>query len=176
MHRFGGVELPGGLDVAGNWIVIAIALLLYVVEFVADKIPYVDTCWDLVHTFIRVPAGAALAASSFADFDPVTRTILFLLGGGIALTAHGTKAATRVAINASPEPFTNSIASVGEDALVFGVMSLIILHPIIGLLVIVAILAVTVYLLPKIIRLVIAGAAPSQSLPARPTRNKNARR
>ncbi len=157
MHRFGGVQLPGDLDVVANPFVIVIAALMYVVEFVADKIPFVDSCWDVVHTFIRVPAGAALAAASFADYSPTVRAVLFLLGGSIALTSHGTKAATRIAINASPEPFTNSIASVGEDVAAFSVVSLAVLHPILGILVVVAILAATAYLLPKIIRLLIAG-------------------
>jgi hypothetical protein len=154
LHHFGGVELPGGLDVTANPVVLIVAVVMYCIEFVADKIPYVDTCWDLLQTFIRIPAGAALAAASFADFDPVTRALMILLGGGIALSSHASKAATRVAINTSPEPFTNSIASVGEDGLAFGVVALAVYHPIMAVFVVVCILAVTIYLLPKIFRLI----------------------
>jgi hypothetical protein len=157
LHRFGGVELPGDLAICSNWLVILVAVVMYCVEFVADKIPYFDTCWDVIHTFIRVPAGAALAAASFADFDPATKAVLFLLGGGIALTAHGSKAATRVLINTSPEPFTNFAASVGEDAAAFSMVWLVVFFPILGLLVLIALFAATAYLLPKIIRLLVIG-------------------
>ena len=155
MHRFGAVELPGDLDVLSSWWVILIAGTLYVVEFVADKIPYVDSVWDVIHTFIRIPAGAALAAGSFADFNPTVRVLLFLVGGTIAASSHGTKAVTRVAINTSPEPFSNIVVSTGEDVMAFGVVWLAVRHPVIGIFAVLALLALTVYLLPKIIRLVV---------------------
>lgn len=153
MHRFGGVELPGDLVVLSSWWVIVISAAMYCVEFVADKIPYVDSVWDVVHTFIRIPAGAALAAGSFADFDPVVRTVLFLVGGTIAASSHGTKALTRATINTSPEPVSNILASTGEDAVAFGVVWLAVRHPILAIVAVVALLALTIYLLPKIIRL-----------------------
>lgn len=157
LHRFGAVELPGDLAVVANPIVMFVAIAMYCVEFIADKVPYIDTCWDIVHTFIRVPAGAALAASAFADYSPATRMLFVLLGGGIALSSHGSKAATRVLINASPEPFTNSIASTGEDGLAFGIVALAIFHPIIAIILVIGFIALTIYLLPKIIRLLIVG-------------------
>jgi hypothetical protein len=115
LGRFAHLQLPGELQVLTSWWVIGVAVALYVVEFVADKVPYVDSTWDVIHTFIRVPAGAVLAASAFGDFDRGIQVIALLLGGGLALTSHGTKAATRVALNASPEPVSNTVASVIED-------------------------------------------------------------
>src|SRR5215470_10768724 len=96
LQKFHLVKLPGELDMLGEWWVILLAAALYVVEFVADKIPAVDTAWDAIHTFIRVPAGAILAASAFADFDPPVKVAALLIGGGLALGSHGSKAVTRV--------------------------------------------------------------------------------
>jgi hypothetical protein len=115
LGRFAHLQLPGELEVLTSWWVIGLAIGLYVIEFVADKIPIVDSTWDVIHTFIRVPAGAVLAAGAFGDFDRSIQVTALLLGGGLALTSHGTKAATRVALNASPEPVSNSVASVIED-------------------------------------------------------------
>lgn len=115
LGRFANLRLPGELEVLTSWWVIGVALALYVVEFVADKVPYVDSTWDVVHTFIRVPAGAILAATAFGDFDRSIQVIALLLGGGLALSSHGTKAATRAMLNTSPEPVSNSVASVLED-------------------------------------------------------------
>jgi hypothetical protein len=117
LGRFGNLELPGELEVLTNWWVISIAVVLYLIEFVADKIPLVDSTWDIVHTFIRVPAGAVLAATAFGDFDKSIQVIAFLLGGGLALTSHGTKAAARGIVNASPEPASNIVLSTLEDIL-----------------------------------------------------------
>src|SRR5262252_5135753 len=116
LQRFHLVKLPGGLDMLGEWWVIGLAAALYAVEFVADKIPAVDSAWDAVHTFIRVPAGAALAAAAFGHLDNRARLLAFLLGGGVALTSHGTKTAVRLTANASPEPFSNMALSILEDA------------------------------------------------------------
>jgi Domain of unknown function (DUF4126) len=115
LGRFANLQLPGELEVLTSWWVIGVAIALYAVEFVADKVPYVDSTWDVVHTFIRVPAGAILAATAFGDFDRSIQVIALLLGGGLALSSHGTKAATRAMLNASPEPVSNSVASVLED-------------------------------------------------------------
>lgn len=115
LGRFASLQLPGELQVLTSWWVIGVAATLYVIEFFADKIPIVDSTWDVVHTFIRVPAGAVLAAASFGDFDRGIQVIALLLGGGLALSSHGTKAATRIALNASPEPVSNAVASVIED-------------------------------------------------------------
>src|SRR5262249_43000119 len=99
LERFHLVKLPGDLNILGNWWVIGLAGGMYLVEFIADKIPAVDSVWDAIHTFIRVPAGAILAASAFADFDPPVRVAALLVGGGLALGSHGTKAVTRVTVN-----------------------------------------------------------------------------
>mgnify|MGYP003288073112 CR=1 FL=1 len=115
LSRFANLRLPGELEVLTSWWVIGVALALYVVEFVADKVPYVDSTWDVIHTFIRVPAGAVLAASAFGDFDRSIQVIALLLGGGLALSSHGTKAATRAMLNTSPEPVSNVVASILED-------------------------------------------------------------
>lgn len=117
LERFGGVHLPGSLAILGNPLVIIAALLLYFVEFAADKIPYVDHAWDVLHTFIRPFAAAVLAYGATAAVPQEWRVLAALLAGGIALTSHGTKATMRVAVNASPEPFSNSIVSIAEDAI-----------------------------------------------------------
>ncbi|HEX6650435.1 MAG TPA: DUF4126 domain-containing protein [Pyrinomonadaceae bacterium] len=115
LSRFAHLPLPGELQVLTSWWVIGVAVVLYVIEFVADKVPYVDSTWDVIHTFIRVPAGAVLAAGAFGDFDRSIQVIALLLGGGLALSSHGTKAATRAMLNASPEPVSNIVASIVED-------------------------------------------------------------
>jgi len=115
LARFAQLQLPGELQVLTNWWVIGVAVVLYVIEFFADKIPYLDSTWDVIHTFIRVPAGAVLAASAFGDFDRSIQVIALLLGGGLALSSHGTKAATRAMLNASPESVSNFVASIIED-------------------------------------------------------------
>src|SRR6267143_305251 len=116
LGRFANLKLPGDLDVLTNWWIIGIALALLLIEFFADKIPYLDTTWDVVHTFIRIPAGAVLAAAAFGSFDRKVQVVAFLLGGGLALSAHGTKATARAVVNLSPEPFSNIVVSLVEDA------------------------------------------------------------
>lgn len=103
----GAIQLPQELQVLAHPAVIAVALALYVVEFFADKAPYVDSAWDAVHTFIRVPAGAILAARALGPVSPPLELVAALAGGSVALAAHATKASTRLAINASPEPISN---------------------------------------------------------------------
>lgn len=115
LGRFANLQLPGELQVLTSWWVIGVAAALYVVEFFADKIPYLDSTWDVIHTFIRVPAGAILAAGAFGDFDRTIQVIALLLGGGLALSSHGTKASTRAMLNVSPEPVSNTVASILED-------------------------------------------------------------
>ena len=117
LGRFAHLKLPGELEVVTNWWVIGVALVLFVIEFVADKVQFVDSIWDIIHTFIRIPAGAVLAAAAFGDFDRSIQVIALLLGGGLALSSHGTKAATRAMLNVSPEPVSNIVASVVEDIL-----------------------------------------------------------
>jgi hypothetical protein len=152
LSRFAHLKLPGELDVLTSWWVIGIALFLFVVEFIADKIPVVDSTWDVIHTFIRIPAGAVLAATTFGDFDRSVQVIAFLLGGGLALSSHGTKAATRAVINTSPEPVSNVVVSLAEDVLVVVSILLAVFLPIVIFFVIAAGVAVTVWVLPRVIR------------------------
>ncbi len=152
LQKFQLVKLPGELDILGNWWVIGLAAALYVIEFVADKVPAVDTAWDAIHTFIRVPAGAILAATAFADFDPAVKMAAMILGGGIALSSHGAKAATRLAVNASPEPVSNAVLSLTEDVFAFGSTILMVFFPVVMLVVVIVFLIVMIWLTPKIVR------------------------
>ena len=147
------IQLPQNLEVLSHPAVIAIACIMYLIEFFADKVPYVDSGWDVLHTFIRVPAGAILAARSLGDMNPALEFAALLAGGSIALAAHGAKATTRLAINASPEPFSNWAASVTEDIAVLGSIWMIYNHPIIMIILVIGFLALTVWLVPKIFRL-----------------------
>jgi hypothetical protein len=120
LGRFAGVHLPGGLEVLIHPLVLGVSGFLLLVEFLADKFPYVDSLWDSVHTFIRIPAGAALAAAVMGDQGTAAQVAMGLLGGGLAAGAHLAKAGVRAAINTSPEPFSNVAASLTEDAVVAG--------------------------------------------------------
>jgi len=150
LQRFHFVQLPGSLSYLSHPWVLGAAIGLYVVEFVADKIPAVDSVWDVVHTFIRVPAGAILAASAFAHFDPAIRMLALLLGGTLALSSHGTKTATRLTANTSPEPFSNVLLSVVEDAFTVGASVLMAKYP----LVIIAIVVIGLIVSIAIFRLI----------------------
>jgi Domain of unknown function (DUF4126) len=147
------IQLPPDLQILTDPLVIGMACLMYVIEFVADKIPYVDNGWDVLHTFIRVPAGAILAARSLGTVHPALELAALLAGGGVALTAHGTKATMRLAINVSPEPFSNWLASLGEDFAVLAGIWLAFNHPLIMLILICVFLAVAAWLIPKMFRL-----------------------
>ncbi len=146
------VRLPGELHHLDNWLIIGVAAGLYCVEFFADKVPYVDTVWDAVHTFIRVPAGAALAFAATTDLDPAVHVLALLLGGGIALSSHGTKATVRAAANVSPEPVSNWILSIIEDILAVGGVVLSIVAPLVALFLVAAFLVLFFWLLPKVLR------------------------
>lgn len=152
LSRFASLKLPGELEVLTNWWVIGIAGFMFVVEFVADKIQVVDSVWDVVHTFIRIPAGAVLAATAFGEFDKSVQVIAFLFGGGLALSSHGTKAAARLAINTSPEPVSNVVVSTLEDILAVVSIVLAVFLPVAVFFVIAAGLVVSFWLLPKVIR------------------------
>ena len=119
LQKFGLTHLPGGLDVLDNWWIIGVAGFLYAVEFFADKIPYVDSVWDVIHTFIRIPAGAVMAYAATNQTDASVMTIATLLGGGLAFSSHGTKAAVRATANLSPEPVSNWVLSIVEDIIAF---------------------------------------------------------
>ena len=150
LQRYHVARLPGDLDFMQQWWVIILAGALYLIEFVADKIPAVDSIWDAIHTFIRVPAGAVLAASAFAHFDPSIRLIALLAGGGVALSSHGAKAATRLAVNTSPEPFSNIALSFFEDVVAIGASLLMAYHPLVILAVVAIFLVIAVWLARRI--------------------------
>jgi hypothetical protein len=152
LQRFNLVHLPGDLGYLSHTWIIVIAGVLYVIQFIADKIPAIDSVWDMVHTFIRVPAGAVLAATAFAHFDPTVRVIALLLGGGIALSSHGTKTATRLAANASPEPFSNIGLSLLGDVLTVGGVLLMTVHPAILIAIVLIAVIVSVVLVHWIVR------------------------
>ena len=178
-NRMEMIHLPQNLEVLSHPGVIAIACVMYLIEFFADKVPYVDTGWDALHTFIRVPAGAILAAQSLGDLNPALELMALLAGGSVSLVAHGTKAATRLAINASPEPFSNWLASVAEDVTVLGGIWLMFNHPIVMLILVLSFLAIVAWLVPKIYRLAktgfqalrdkMRGAKPDQRAPNGPS-------
>jgi len=169
------IKLPPDLQVLMHPAVIAVACIMYVIEFFADKVPYVDSGWDVLHTFIRVPAGAILAARSLGDMNPALELVALLGGGAVALAAHGTKATTRLAINASPEPFSNWFASVTEDLAVLGSIWLIFNHPVLMLILVLSFLALVAWLAPKLFRLAkrgfqalrdrLRGVKPDQPMP-----------
>ncbi|HXA50182.1 MAG TPA: DUF4126 domain-containing protein [Candidatus Acidoferrum sp.] len=152
LQRFHLVQLPGDLDFLSRWWVIAVAGVLYLVEFLADKIPVVDSVWDAIHTFIRVPAGAVLAASAFANFDPGVRAVALLAGGTLALGSHGTKASVRMAANASPEPFSNILLSTAEDIFTIALATLAAFHPVVILAIILIFILLLAWLGPKVFR------------------------
>ncbi len=152
LGRFADLQLPGELSILTNWWIIGIALFLFLVEFFADKIPLVDSTWDVIHTFIRIPAGAVLAATAFGDFNMGVQVVAFLLGGGLALSSHGTKAATRAAINTSPEPVTNITASFIEDFVAVGSLLLAAFHPAVFIGFFAAVIVASIVMLPRIIR------------------------
>ena len=152
LGRFANLRLPGELEVLTNWWVIGVASALFLIEFVADKIPIIDSTWDVIHTFIRIPAGAVIAAAAFGDFDRSVQVIAFLVGGGLALSSHGTKTTTRAVVNTSPEPFSNIAVSLAEDVLSVGAVLLAAFHPILLFIVVAIGLLISIIVLPKIIR------------------------
>ena len=129
LQRFGIIHLPASLQVLSHPWVLGIAIALYAIEFLADKIPYVDSVWDLVHTLIRPPAAALLAYSATVAAAPEWRWGAALLAGGVALTSHSAKASTRAAANTSPEPFSNWLLSLGEDTLAVWLTWMATVHP-----------------------------------------------
>lgn len=150
--RFGWVQLPEHFQAFNNPWVVGVAGVLYVIEFVADKIPWVDSIWDSVHTVIRPIGGAVIAVAALGDASPVMVGLIALLGGGAAAGSHMTKAGARLAINTSPEPFTNWIASLAEDAFVIGLSLLTLKFPLLALLVSLTIVVMIVWLMRRIWR------------------------
>jgi hypothetical protein len=152
MHNMGGIVLPQDLEILASPLVIVAAGFMYLVEFVTDKIPGIDSGWDALHTFIRIPAGAILAAQAVGDVSPALSLAAGLVGGSLAATSHFTKAGTRLMINASPEPFSNWTASLAEDVAVIGGLWVALQYPAVFLVLLVAFVALVVWLTPKIFR------------------------
>jgi hypothetical protein len=143
-QRLGIVQLPEPVQVLANPFVMGIAITLFLVEFIADKIPYVDSAWDAVHTFIRPPAAAVIAYSAFGQVPEEWKVSAALLAGGVALTSHGAKASTRAAANTSPEPVSNWVLSLAEDGLAVFLAWMAAAHPVVtaGIVVVLVILSV----------------------------------
>jgi hypothetical protein len=152
----GYVQLPDNLAIVQDPLVIIAAGFMYCVEFFADKTPGVDTAWDGLHTFIRIPAGALLAAGAVGDVNPALVITAGILGGGVTAATHATKAGARVLINTSPEPFSNWFASLAEDVAVFAGLWAALTHPVIFLILLMAFLLLLCWLLPKLWRGVVA--------------------
>ena len=152
--RYGWVSLPPQFQMFNNDLVIGAAIVLYVIEFFADKIPYVDTLWDMLHTVIRPVGGALIAVTTLGEASPTVEGLVALLGGTIAAGSHLTKTSTRAVANTSPEPFSNWILSVGEDLFVVGLGFLALKYPVAALAVALALTVLILVFAAVIIRTV----------------------
>lgn len=152
LQRFEIVHLPASLEVLAHPWVIGLAAGLYLIEFFADKFPYLDTIWDFIHTFIRPPAAALLAYAAAGSAGAEWRWGAALLAGGVALTSHGTKASARAAVNTSPEPFSNWTLSLGEDVLAVWLSWMANAHPVATTIVVLALLILCAFLLYHLFR------------------------
>jgi hypothetical protein len=152
--RYEWVALPSQFQAFDNDIVIGAALVMYVIEFFADKIPIVDTIWDAVHTVIRPVGGAVIAVTAFGEASPTVEGLMALLGGTIAAGTHFGKAGTRAAVNTSPEPFSNWILSLGEDVFVVGLGLLALQYPVLAAIVVLTLLALMIFFAAWIVRAV----------------------
>jgi uncharacterized protein DUF4126 len=152
LNATGNIALPPELQLLSNPLVMLAAALMYTVEFVADKIPGVDTAWDAIHTFVRIPAGAVLAANAVGNVGPPAELAAFIVGGTLAAGSHATKAGSRILINASPEPFSNWTASIGEDLMVVAGLWTALHHPWVFLAALAFFLVLIAWLLPKLWR------------------------
>ena len=152
LATFGLVDLPHSLHLVAHPIVLTASGVMFVAEFLADKIPGFDTIWDAVHTFIRIPAGAILAAGSLGSMDPAYVAAAAIVGGMIASTSHATKASTRALINASPEPFSNWTASLAEDVIAPAGLAIAFKFPLLFLALLLVFLIVAIILVRYIVR------------------------
>ena len=152
LSKFGYVHLPASLDILSNPIVLSVAGVLCVIEFLADKIPYVDSAWDGIQTFIRIPAGALLAMGAINSSDPLIATITALLGGSLAGATHATKSGSRALINTSPEPISNIAASLSEESMLITGGWLVFAHPAVFIGLLCGFIVLLFWLLPKLWR------------------------
>jgi hypothetical protein len=152
--RYGWVALPEQFQAFNNDLVIGAAIVMYVIEFFADKIPYFDSLWDGIHTAIRPIGGALIAVTTLGDASPATKALVALLGGVVAASSHLTKTSTRAAANTSPEPFSNWILSLGEDVFAVGLGYTALTHPVAALVIAVVVLALIAVFAVVIVRTV----------------------
>jgi hypothetical protein len=152
LQRYGVIHLPESLQVLARPGILGLAVVLYLIEFFADKVPYVDTAWDAIHTLIRPPAAAILAYSAAGGASPEWRWGAALLAGGVALTSHGTKASTRAAVNTIPEPFSNWILSFGEDLIAVFLTWMGTTHPATAIIIVVVMTAIAAFVLFHLFR------------------------
>lgn len=148
------IQLPTELSVLENPFVIGAAGIMYAIEFFMDKVPGLDSVWDSIHTFIRIPAGALLAAGAVGDVTPALEIAAGILGGGVAATTHATKAGTRLMLNTSPEPVSNWTASISGDFLVLGGLWTALNHPILFLILFIGFIGFAIWFLPKLWRFI----------------------
>jgi hypothetical protein len=152
--RYGWVALPGQYQIFNNDLVIGAAVVMYLIEFFADKIPYFDSLWDAIHTAIRPVGGALIAVATLGDASPSVKALVALLGGAVAASSHLTKTSTRAAANTSPEPFSNWILSLGEDVFAVGLGYTALTHPVAALVIAVIVLALIAVFAVVIVRTV----------------------
>ncbi len=152
MGSTGNIDLPPDLMVLTDPLVMLAAGLMYCVEFFADKTPGLDTAWDSIHTFIRIPMGAVLAMGAVGDTTPAIELAAFLVGGSLAASTHATKTGSRIMINTSPEPLTNWTASIGEDVLVIAGLWTALNYPLLFIAALVLFIGLMIWLLPKLWR------------------------
>ena len=160
--RFGWVALPEPFHAFGHPLVIGLALAMYAVEFLADKIPWIDSAWDAVHTVVRPIGGALVAVTALGEAAAPLQALVALLGGSVAMTTHLSKAGTRAAVNTSPEPFSNWFLSVAEDLFVVGFSYVALQHPYLALLVSIVILTALVLSASILVRFIRRRFAPSR--------------
>lgn len=146
----GNITLPASLQILTDPLVMTAAGVMYFVEFFTDKMPGVDTGWDTLHTFIRIPAGALLAAGVVGDLNPAVALTAAILGGGLSAGTHAVKSGSRVIINTSPEPFTNWAVSIAEDVIVIGGLWTALHYPWLFLVLMLVFIGLMIWLLPKI--------------------------
>lgn len=154
LGRFEVIDLPGQLGILRSTPVLAGAAVMYAIEFVADKVPYVDNIWDVIHSIVRPVGGAVLAYSAVGNVDPIWQVLAALIGGSVALTSHTAKASTRAAANLSPEPFSNWILSFIEDVVAVVLVWLAALYPWIALAIAITLLAIAIVIIVKFSRLI----------------------
>lgn len=150
MGSTGHIQLPPDLMVVTDPLVMFAAALMYCIEFFADKVPGVDTAWDTLHTFIRIPAGAVLAMGAVGDVSPAAELAAFLLGGTITAGVHASKAGSRILINTTPEPFSNWVVSLAEDLIVIAGLWTALQHPVVFLALLTVFILIMVWLLPRL--------------------------